>query len=162
MVSEWSAKWKMSLNTSKCETTAFTTDPSEASWSPQLTINGQPLAVTTAPRFLRITFDRRLTFRTHAQAVAQEVTRRSQLLRALTGTSWGCRREDLRALFLGFIRPVADYCGAVRGSGTAPSNMALVERAQNRALQAVTGLPSSTPVCALRCESHVPSYATRT
>jgi hypothetical protein len=126
-VANWSQKWKLPISVEKCDTGILSTDAADAEWSIPLHINQKSLPTTKNPHFLSVTFDRRLTFKEHVKHVASKMERRSQVLRVLAGTNWGCKREDLRAVYNGYVRPVADYCGATWGASTAATNLAMVD-----------------------------------
>ena len=153
---QWSKRWKFSINTEKSEAAAFALGTNVASLeSPTLTVNGQALRCTDTPKFLGVTFDRRMTYRAHTEIVAKRMTARLQQLRRLAGRSWGCNARDLRAVYLAYIRSVADYCGACYLPAAAESTVQRLEVIQRQAARVITGCVASTPIAALEREARL-------
>ena len=61
-VAEWSRKFKLSLNQTKCEVTFFASGTTEARWKPTLRLNDEVMPFNPTPKFLGIKMDRGLTF----------------------------------------------------------------------------------------------------
>ena len=159
-VALWSFRKKLQLSAGKCVTAFFSSDPREASWQPVVRVEGQVLRFDPHPSFLGVSLDRTLSFRHHAVSVASRAASRCRVLAALSGQEWGWDRQSLVRVFLSFIRPLLDYCAAGWQPWLAASNLAVLERAQNRALRWVTGQCRTTPVEALTLEAGVPQYRT--
>ena len=159
-VALWSSRKKLQLSAGKCATAFFSSDPREASWKPVVRVEGDVLRFEPRPSFLGVEFDRTLSFRSHAVSVAGRAVSRCRVLAALAGQEWGWDRRNLVRVFLGFIRPLLDYCAAGWQPWLAASNFAVLERAQNRALRWVTGQCRTTPTEALTLEASVPQYRT--
>ena len=159
-VSLWSEAQKLRLNVGKCELSFFSMDPREAGWRPEVRLGERALRVAETPRFLGVVFDRTLSFRTHAVRVAEKVGQRCRVLSALAGQEWGWKRKGLVRVYKTFIRPVLDYCGCGWQPWLAPSNLAILTRAQNKALRWITGQCRTTPVEALTLEAGLPQYGT--
>ena len=58
-------------------------------------IRGLPLSFNAAPTFLGVQYDRQLTFSERAKKVCQAMTKITNILLALGGTTWGWRPVDL-------------------------------------------------------------------
>ena len=65
----WSCQSKLTLNLAKCETSFFLTDPHEAKLQPVIEVQGRVLPFNLTPRFLGVTYDRTLTFRSHVNNI---------------------------------------------------------------------------------------------
>ena len=157
-IANWSTKHK--LNPSKCESTLFSTCPGEAKWSPEITLDGQTLKVNPTPTFLGVTFDRTLTFSQHAVQTKARIMKRIRILSALASKDWGCSRTDLLRIYHAIIHSVLNYCAPAWQPWLAKSNVSLLERVQNRALRALTGQLSDTPLQCLRLEAGITSFET--
>ena len=68
-VVSWSQQARLTLNAAKCEVAFFSLDNAEAQWRPKITINGVPPSCTPSPKFLGVTYDRRMTFGTQVKKV---------------------------------------------------------------------------------------------
>jgi ribonuclease HI len=158
-VAEWSKEARLCLSISKCEVGFFSAGSHDAGYRPVVSVNGGDMMFTTTPKFLGVTFDRTLSFQRHVANVCGKVERRCRLLRAVASRDWGCKRSVLRQLFFALVRGVVDYCGPGWQPWLSRSGVDRLERAQNKAIRAVTGQLSTTPVEALRREMDCPSYA---
>ena len=138
----WSKKWKMQINTAKCETTLFSKDPHEARVEIELKLNGEAVPFNKTPTFLGICFDRTLSFNQHAKQVKQKMEKRLNTLRVLSGTSWGCQREDLRLMYLSYVRSVVEYCGGAWMSSLSKTATEQIQVSQNKAARIITAVSS--------------------
>ena len=77
-----------------------------------LRINGNPVKVDRKAKFLGIIFDSRLTWNDHVNYVVQKCKKRLNLLRAISGNSWGANKKTLLMIYRSLIRSVLDY-GAI-------------------------------------------------
>jgi ribonuclease HI len=157
----WSKEWKMNINATKCEAAFFSKDPAEAKWVPSLNVNNSPIGFNPTPVFLGVKFDRTLSFRPHVDAVAQKMKKRLNTLRVLTGTKWGCHREDLRLLYITFIRSVMEYCGGAWLSNVSDSNIEKLQVVQNAASRVITGCTKTTPADHLAAEADLVPVSVR-
>ena len=96
-----------------------------------------------------------MTFRHHTEKIAAKMIARLQQLRRLAGRSWGCGADDLRTVYLTYIRPVADYCGACYLPAASEATVRRLEIVQRQAARIITGCVASTPVNALEREANL-------
>ena len=152
----WVRRWKLDINIDKSETAAFALGSNAGACAkPTVVLNGQPLQSTETPKLLGVTLDRRMTFRAHTERIAAKMTARLQQLRRLAGRSWGCCADDLRTVYLAYIRSVADYCGACYLPAASESTTRRLEIIQRKAARVITGCVASTPVDALEREANL-------
>ena len=156
----WSADHKFSLNPAKCEVAFFSTDPAEAKWSSSIALNGHTFSFNRTPTFLGVTLDRTLTFRPQTEAVKARALGRVRIMSALASKEWGWSRRSLRAIYTATVHSVLHYCEAAWQPWLAKYNLQILERAKNRALRAMTGQMSDTPLECLRLEAGITSFAT--
>ena len=97
----------------------------------------------------------------HTDDATQKVGKRTKLLKAVGSREWGWKKKTLRKLYVATQRSVLDYAGAAWQPYLSNTHFKKLETAQNKALRAITGHCSSTPVVALRIESGIPSYRTQ-
>ena len=135
----WTNKWKMVINVGKCETTIFTKHKKELTYKPNLSMNGEQIPYNKTPKFLGITFDRELTFKSHMENIAKKCKSRVSIMKALSGTDWGCQREELRMIYLTYIRSCIDYCGAAWLPALSATNVNKLESIQNCAARVISG-----------------------
>ena len=104
--------------------------------------------------------DRSLSFAPHTTNVAERVSGKTNVLAALSQSDWGCSRDQLKAVYLSSIRSIMDYGGAGWQPWLKPSNVAILERSQNKALGRVTGQHVGSPFGSKNLEAGIPTYET--
>lgn len=138
-LSKWADKWKMVISTEKSECTLFSRDKAQAKFRPKLRLCGKKLKFNPNPVFLGVQFDRELTFNRHMAQVKKKMQQRCNVLRSLTGKEWGCQKEDMRQVYLAYIRSAAEHCSAAWYPPMAPSNKTKLEAAQNQCERVIAG-----------------------
>ena len=160
IVSEWSKEWRLTLNSSKSESSLFTTNRKEAKESVAIFIDKKKICFNKTPKFLGVYLDRELTFVKHISEITTRSTAKLRMLGALSHTTWGCLKHDLMKVYFSHIRSVMDYAAPGWQPWLAASNMEALEVVQNKALRIVTGNVQKSRVSARRKEAVTPSYAT--
>jgi ribonuclease HI len=160
-VAEWSETWKLDLSPEKCEVSVFSTSNADTNWQPIINVWAHRLNVTKDPVFLGLRYDGKLSFKNHATDVSKKVRARSNIIRALSGTDWGCDSKSLRTVYMACGRSVIEYGMAAYVPWLHKTNFNTLEKAQNDAARAYTGLTPSTPLDALRKEANIPSIRER-
>ena len=160
-ITAWSRKNKLGLNLSKCETATFSSGSVDANWKPRLTLDGKPVPFNATPKLVGVKLDRTLSFGPHVKDVTQKIGKRTNLLKAVGSREWGWKKKTLRKVYVSTQRSVLDYAGAAWHPYLSNTQFQKLETAQNKALRAITGHCSSTPIEALRLESGIPSYRTQ-
>ena len=145
----------LTLNTNKCEVSFFSLCTAEASWQQHFTIRGLPLSFNAAPTFLGVQYNRQLTFSEHAEKVCQAMTKRTNILRALGGTTLGWRPAELRTIYIAIQRSLAENGSQAWAPWLSKSNLGKLESAQLNAARAITGHLRSTPGEFVLKEAHL-------
>ena len=137
------ANWRLKLNLSKTEVTAFHLSNRLADHKLTVSLNGQTLNHNPHPKYLGVTLDRSLTYKNHLTGVAAKVRTRNNIIQKLTGTGWGAGADTLRTSSLALVYSAAEYCAPVwaNSSHTGPLDAQL-----NRTMRLVSGTIKSTPV----------------
>jgi hypothetical protein len=65
------------------------------------------------PKYLGVTLDRTLTFKSHLEKAAKKVSSRVNLVRKLAGTKWVSNTQTLRTAFLDLVYSSTEYCAPV-------------------------------------------------
>ena len=144
-VEEWSKRNGLHLNTDKCTTCLFSTDSSESKWVPTLTLHGRTLKEDKNQTFLGVTYDKRLTFGQHVDQTCRKMISRTNLLRTISGASWGWSRGDMRQIYTATQGSLARYTSPAWSPWISKTNLDKLERAQLKAGRAIAGLTMSTP-----------------
>ena len=94
-IANYLLKWRLKLSMAKTTTTAFHLNNKEAKRQLAIKLHGTILPHNTHPTYLSIKLDRQFTFRQHLEGLSSKVEARNNLLRCLTGTSWGASATTL-------------------------------------------------------------------
>ena len=160
IVVNWSSKWKLTLNADKSEVGFFSTCVKEAKWEPVININNSQIPFAATPKLLGVYLDRQLTFNKHVEEVTAAATSKIKILAAVGNSTWGWRKDELKKLYLMFVKSKLDYAGPAWQPWLSDTNTLALERVQNKALRVITGQLKSTPVEALRAETRTACYST--
>ena len=85
---------------------------------------------------------------------------KQSIINTVANTSWGWRKEYLTQLYSAFIHSISTYASFAWWPCIAKTNRKKIERAQNKALQLMTGQYKATPTEALWLECGLPSLKT--
>ena len=150
---DWTTSNHLTINPDKSSATLFTTDNSQLNTELKLTMNNIPIPTTQTPKVLGVTFDRSLTFRHHIDNAKEKANKSLNLLKALSGTSWGKQKETLLSTYKAVVRPHLEYASTVWSPNAAPTNINKLQIVQNAALRTVTGCTKDTPIQHLNDET---------
>ena len=160
IVTQWSKRWKISLNATKSESSYFTTFTHEKKWKPNIMINGKSISFKPNPRLLGVILDRSLSFGPQVESVSKDATSKLRILAALAHTNWGCMKDDLLKVYISLVRSKMDYASSAWQPWLSTTTFDKLEVIQNKALRIVTGQVRDTPLPALRKEAGITSYRT--
>lgn len=95
-------------------------------------------------KFLGLILDNNLTWSQHTDYVKKKTLPRLNILKAISGISWGAHPDNLLTVYKGLIRPILDWdCMALYNID--PKLMIKLDRIQYAALRTSLGLFISTP-----------------
>ena len=114
----WFDMWGFLLSDDKTVSTLFTRRQKPDVCDYALTINGRPLKIQQSVRYLGIIFDRRLSWNEHVQYTVVKCKKRLNLMRAVSGRSWGASQKTLLQIYRSLIRSVVDYGSMVLDSAS--------------------------------------------
>ena len=154
-IEDWARVNKMGIAPEKSSVTLFTPWTGQVNAEPQISINNIPVPTDKRPKILGVTFDPLFTFTPHVTEIAGRASSRLQVLKALTGTSWGQDKETILLTFKAIIKPVLSYAAPVWSHVTCRSNIDKLQRIQNQALRIATGSVLKSDVQHLHSESEV-------
>jgi len=97
----WCETWGFKPSSDKSVAVMFAQIPPP---TPSLLIDSQVVKFQKTARFLSLTFDHQLTRRQHIENVKSACQRRLNLLRAISGKSWGVIMSVLRKVYLALKR----------------------------------------------------------
>ena len=119
--------------------TLFTPDPAQANTHPKIKISDSELPLDRSPKILGVYLDTFFSFNNHCRQVANRVSNRNNVLKALAGTNWRQQKETLLMTYKALGRSIANYAAPVCSINASESNIGKIQRAQNEALRIITG-----------------------
>jgi ribonuclease HI len=149
-VTRWCDNWGLKISPAKSCGVIFTNRLNVNIKKP-LTIRGELLKMENKVKFLGMFFDRRLTWLEHVNYIVGKCNSRLNLMRSLTGTSWGASKKCLLTIYRVLIRSLLDY-GAVAMDSAIVSAKKKLETVQCKALRICCGAMTGTPLSALQNE----------
>ena len=82
------------ISAPKSPVTLFSPDPHPAKTNPGILIEYSQLPLVQCPKILGVYLDTSLSFNKHSGYVAERVSNRNNIIKALAGTSWGQQKEN--------------------------------------------------------------------
>ena len=153
----WSTKWKLNLNGTKSEAAFFSRSTTDSIWTPTIKIAGRTIKHELFPRLLGVTLDKQLIFNKHVEIITDKATGKMRMLGAISHSSWGWRKQDLRKVYLAHIQSILTFASSSWQPALSDSTMHKLEVKQNQALRMITGQARSSPTEAIRNEAGVRS-----
>ena len=96
------------ISPAKSTATMFTTCTQDMSVELPIKINNTDVPTVRNPKILGTILDPRLTFNAHSEYVKGRVLQRNNLLKALSGTSWGKDKETVLTTYKAVGRSIFD------------------------------------------------------
>ncbi|CAL4066066.1 unnamed protein product, partial [Meganyctiphanes norvegica] len=148
----WCKNLKLSINVQKTKTMCFTTKRDN---TPILKLDNTEIECVKTYKYLGVIFDAPyLTWKPHINMVKYECMRKLNILRALSGTSWGADRENLLKIYEAICRSRINY-GCPAFLTASDTNLKTLQIIQNSALRVALGAWRSTNTSALHVEANI-------
>ena len=100
-------------NPDKTQVTTFHLRNREAKRSLQVSWNGVDLENTDTPKYLGVTLDRTLSYKTHIHNTKMKLATRNNLLKKLANSRWGTNARTIRTTALALCYSTAEYAAPV-------------------------------------------------
>ena len=130
-------------NPDKTQVTAFHLRNREAKRSLQVSWNGVDLENTDTPKYLGVTLDRTLSYKTHIHNTKMKVATRNNLLKKLANSRWGTNARTIRTTAVALCYSTAEYAAPVWERSAYAH---LLNPELNQACRAITGCLRPTNV----------------
>ena len=129
-------QWYLKMSTSKSISAYFHLYNREENETLKIqTVNGM-LPADKNPKYLGVTLDRSLTYRKHIDSDVQKLKKRNNLLRKISGTTWGASQGMVRTSALALCYSVAEYACPVWNSS---SYVGKVDTCLNNSMRTISG-----------------------
>ena len=141
------------ISAPKSTVTLFSPDPHQAKTLPRILIEDSQLPLAQCPNILGVYQDTSLSFNKHSGYVAERVSSRNNILKALAGTSWGQQKETLLMTYKAVGRSIINYAAPVWNTNLRDTNYRNIQYIQNEALRIATGCHKMSSVNHLHIEA---------
>ena len=142
------------ISAPKSTVTLFTPDPKQAT-RPKIRISDAELPLVRNPKLLGVYLDTLFSFNTHCVQVANRVSKRNNVLKALAGTNWGQQKETLLLTYKALGRSIANYAAPVWSTNASDNSLGKIHRTQNEALRIITGSHKMSSIDHLHSETQM-------
>ena len=119
--------------------TLFSPDPHQAKSHPRILIEDSQLPRVQCQNILGLYIKTSLSFNKHSGYVAERLSRRNNILKALAGTFWGQQRKTLLMTYKTVRRSIINYDVPVWSTKLRDTNYRNIQYTQNEALRIATG-----------------------
>ena len=146
------------ISAPKSTVTLFTPDTHQAKIHPRIFIENSHLPLVKCPRVLgggEVYLDPSLSFNKHIQYVAERVSDRNNILKALAGTSWGQQKETLLMTYKAVGRSIINFAAPVWSPNLHDTNYRKIQYTQNEALRIATGCHKMSSIDHLHTEAEM-------
>jgi hypothetical protein len=125
-----------------------------------LYLNNHALPVVPSAEFLGLVLDSRLSWEPHLRQLRVSCERSLNILRVLSGASWGGDRTIMLRLYRSLVRSKLDYGSFIYGSAT-QGKLRILDPVHHEGIRLATGAFRTSPVVSLYAESGEPSLSVR-
>jgi len=109
LISSWCCKLGFQMNTDKTIGIVFTKKQINTDLI-KIKINNRTIPFKNTCKLLGVVFDSHLTWKHHVDSLLQKSTRGLNLMRCISGTSWGSNKDTLLLIYKSIILSNFDYC----------------------------------------------------
>ena len=143
------------ISVPKSSVTLFTMDTHQAKTHPRILIEDSRLPLAQCPKILGVHMDTSLLFHKHSSHVAEIISGKNNILKALAGTSWRQQKETLLMTYNAVERSIINYAAPVWSTNLRDTNYGNIQYTQNEALRISTGCHKMSSVNHLHAEANM-------
>ena len=151
-INQWCNKWGFRISAEKTVIVLFSKDSQLKNKLKPIYVDGTQIKVEDTVKFLGVYLDERLTWKHHTDHIVKKCKTRINLMRSISGSSWGASKSSPMTIYRTLIRAVLDYGAIAYGAATEAQKRRL-DSIQYQALRIATGAMTSTSLVALQVES---------
>ena len=127
------------ISAPKSTVTLFTPAKHQFQMHPDITLVDTHLPLERSPKILGVIMDSSISFHKHCNYVSDRIDKRNNMLKILSGSSWGHDKDTLLLTYNALGKSIASYAAPVWGTNESDSSFKKIQTAQNAALRAATG-----------------------
>ena len=155
VIEEWGKNWGFEISPDKTQVVVFNAKFTEIQKKKKLKLNGRELEFKDEATFLGMTFDHKLTWRKHIDKLISKCQKDLNVMRAVSGTSFGADKLTLKNLYNALILSKIEY-GLQAYASASKTQLARLDVIQNTAMRIITGAFKGTSSKSLEVECNLP------
>ena len=105
-ISTWCDTWGFKISLEKTVAVVFS---HRTHTNIDLKINNHLVKIDNKAKFLGLVFDSKLNWNEHIKYLEEKCKKRLNLMRAVSGNTWGANKKSLLTIYRSLIRSVIDY-----------------------------------------------------
>ncbi|MEW8088496.1 MAG: reverse transcriptase domain-containing protein, partial [Candidatus Thiodiazotropha endolucinida] len=160
MIENWANEWGFKINPTKTEIVVFNDSVSAIRALPKLKFNGVDIDYSLEATFLGMIFDHRLNWVKHINELVKRCMKDLNVMRLVSGTTFGADKITLLRLYQSLIRSKMDY-GCQAYATASKTQLVRLDRIQASALRIATGAYRGTSNFSLEAECNIMPLAYR-
>ena len=160
IIYKWAASLGIKISVGKTEVVMYNCEKLPDESVPKLKVGDQTLDFKSHGKFLGMTLDNKLTWKKHIDQLIERCKKDLNLMRYLSGTSFGADKVTLIKIYKSLIRSKIDY-GCQAYASASQSQLSRLDRIQAAALRIATGAYKSTANIDVQIECCVPPLKLR-
>ena len=154
IIHNWCKEWGFKISTDKTKVVVFNRRYSTTKYLPKLTLGDKKLEFSPDAQFLGLCFDHQLTWSKHIKTLTQKCQKDLNLMKMVSGTSYGADKKTLIRLYTTLIRSKIDY-GCQAYNCASATQLKKLDVIQAAALRIATGAYKGTQNFSLEVECNI-------
>jgi hypothetical protein len=139
VLNDWFKGRNLFISPTKSSATLFSTFSGDCGKVLAVEIDEEIVPTVKKPKFLGITYDNLLSFRQHASNIKSKLQSKNNILKALSGTTWGKEKEVILDTYKAIGLSLVKYSCPIWTPSLSASEWNSLQVAQNSALRIATG-----------------------
>ncbi|MEW8548241.1 MAG: reverse transcriptase domain-containing protein [Candidatus Thiodiazotropha sp.] len=160
LIETWANEWGFKINPSKTEVVVFNEGAAGIRRLPKLKFHGEVIDYSLEATFLGMIFDYQLNWVKHINQLVKRCTKDLNIMRLVSGTTFGADKITLIRLYTCLIRSKIDY-GCQAYATASKAQLKRLDRIQATALRIATGAYRGTSTFSLEAECNIMPLAYR-
>ncbi|MCU7844861.1 MAG: endonuclease/exonuclease/phosphatase family protein [Candidatus Thiodiazotropha sp. (ex Monitilora ramsayi)] len=153
-IENWGKNWGFRISAEKTKCVIFNRNSSTYAGTPKLKFGGVTLTFETKAKLLGMIFDNNLTWNSHIEMIKEKCQKGLNILKMVSGTSYGSDKKTMLQLYMALIRSKIDY-GSQAYNSAAARHLIKVDSIQNAALRIATRAYKGTQSRSLEVECNI-------
>ena len=134
LIEKWLLNWRLMMAPNKCSHNTISNSPIDKSSDIKIRLLNENIPIIQRPKFLGVTFDNKLNFKTHFEIVVSSCEKRLNVIKILSCKYWILRPETLINIYKMLIRSIMEY-SSILYPLISPCTYKKLEVIQNKAIR---------------------------